>query len=158
MNMRNIDVYTTELIAGDARRHSLSRPDFHLSAAWRRLACRLSRVVPGMAIAVAVYSLLQATGVAFLPLAALAGTAALVYLGTATLSASPLTAAVDLAAAIATVALAYGATDAATLAIAFLVHALWGILRTALDADPPHGLTGNWSAFGTTVAILILLG
>jgi hypothetical protein len=156
--MENIDIKTTELVADYARPRTLPRSRARVSAAWRRLVCRLTRVVPGMAIAVAVYSLFQATGMAFPPLAAMAGAAALVYLGTATLSANVMTALVDVAAAVATATLAYNASDAATLAVAFLAHALWGILRTALDADPPHGLTGNWSSFSTTIAILVLLG
>ncbi len=154
--MQTMELNSIDLAAGEAC--SLPEPGIGVSAAWRRLVCRLTRVVPGMAAAVAVYSLVQATGSAFLPLAALGGTAALVYLGTATLSTSPTIALVDITAAVVTVVLACGATDAATLAVAFLGHALWGILRTALDTDPPHGLTGNWSTFSTATAILVLLG
>jgi len=154
--MQTIDINGTELIVRGSR--SLPGSGFRLSAAWQRLACRLTRVVPGMAIAVAVYSLFQAAGQGLLPLAALAGTASLVYLGTATLSANPMTAVLDLLAAAVAVTLAYGASDPSAIAVAFLAHALWGILRTALDTDPPHGVTGNWSAFSTVMAILVLLG
>lgn len=143
-----------EVIRSDA----LTTRDVGLSVAWRRLACQLTRVVPGIAVAVVVYSVFQAAGVPYLTLAALAGTAALVYLGTATLSARPAAATVDVFAAVVTLALAISASDPAALAVAFLAHALWGILRTAMDADPPHGLTGNWSTFSTTIAILVLLG
>jgi len=157
--MQALDLTTTRTVVNDIRPASAAiGRDGGLSATWRRLACRLTRVAPGIAIAVVVYSLFQASGMAQLALAALAGTAALVYLGTATLSASPATATVDLSAAMVTAALAFSASDAAMLAVAFLAHALWGILRTALDADPPHGFTGNWSTFGTTTAILVLLG
>ena len=154
--MHTIDINGTELIARGTR--PLPASTARLSAAWQRLICRLTRVVPGMAFAVAIYSLFQAAGQGLLPLAALAGTAALVYLGTATLSASPVTAALDLLSAALAVTLAFGASDPSAVAVAFLAHALWGILRTALDTDPPHGLTGNWSAFSIVMAILVLLG
>jgi len=157
--MQALDLTTTRTVANDLRPVSpATGRGAGLAAAWRRLACRLTRVAPGIAIAVVVCSLFQAAGVAQLGLAALAGTASLVYLGTATLSPSPITATVDLSAAMITATLAFSASDAAMLAVVFLAHALWGILRTALDTDPPHGFTGNWSTFGTTTAILVLLG
>lgn len=156
--MQALELTATAPLAEGIRSEPLTPRDARLSVAWRRLACRLTRVVPGIAIAVAVYSVFQAAGAPYLALTALGGTAALLYLGTATLSASPVAAAVDVSAAVVTLALAISASDAAALAVVFLAHALWGILRSALDTDPPHGLTGNWSTFGTSIAILVLLG
>ena len=125
-----------------------------------RLTLSLAAVVPGVAFAVALFSLFGVVGTdaPLAPLAALAGTASLGYLGTALLSANALRAALDLSAGTAAIWLAVGAFDAQTVAAVFVVHALWGTLRSAIGVrEAPH-LISNWTAFSSAMALLVLIG
>ncbi len=125
-----------------------------------RLTLTLATVVPGVAFAVALFSLfgIAGTDAALAPLAALAGTASLGYLGTALLSGNTLRAALDLGAGTAALWLAVGAFDAQTVAAVFVIHALWGTLRSSIGVrEAPH-LISNWTAFSSAMALLVLIG
>jgi hypothetical protein len=88
--------------------------------------------------------------------AALAGTAALVYLGTAMVSGQLKTAALDLTAATVTAGLAIGGAAPATVLIA---HALWGALRSSLTAaGPQRQFPVGWSIFFAASALFASLG
>ncbi|MEJ2515376.1 MAG: hypothetical protein P8080_09020 [Gammaproteobacteria bacterium] len=88
-----------------------------------------------------------------LALQALAGTAALVYLGTAVISGRPGVALLDLATAALVVGLAAGtAVNASTV---MMVHVLWGILRGPMaPAGSGRTFTSAWSLFFAAVALL----
>ena len=54
--------------------------------------------------------------------------------------------------------LALAGYDAQTVAAAFVVHALWGTLRSAVGVrEAPH-LISNWTAFSSAIALLVLIG
>ena len=131
-------------------------PDNKAGAACISLLGRLSTVVPGITAAIALFSAFQAIEQQG-PLPVLAGTAGLVYFGTAFLSGSPARAVLDITAAVAAFVVAYGAVAPAAVAAAFLVHGLWGTLRSAVGAQPARWLITNWTAFSSAMALLILL-
>lgn len=88
---------------------------------------------------------------------ALGGTAALVYLGTALLSGRPGVAALDLAAATATIWIALAAAGPAVSVL--LVHVVWAILRGAWPgAAPGRRFAASWGAFHATAALLLGFG
>ncbi|MGD8978093.1 MAG: hypothetical protein PVG91_10855 [Gammaproteobacteria bacterium] len=129
-------------------------------SACMRLTLSLAMVVPGVAFAVGLFSLFRIAGAdaPLAPLAALAGTATLGYLGTALLSANGLRAALDLGAGVAALWLAMAGSEPQTVAAAFVVHALWGTVRTAIGVrESPH-MISNWTAFSSAMALLVLIG
>ena len=106
-----------------------------------------------LAAAVVVTIALQLAGPAGeAAVSALAGTAALVYLGTATIAGRPGIAMLDLAAAVAAAGLAIAGTAPATV---MGVHVLWGALRISSPAAPGRGLAAGWSAFFGAQAVLL---
>lgn len=159
--MKSVTLSTTPLNAAEAVLSDSLRSRIEDSrSAWLRLTLSLAAVVPGLAFAVGLFSLFRIAGAdaPLAPLAALAGTASLGYLGTALLSANGLRAALDLAAGSAALWLALAGHDARTVAAAFVVHALWGTLRSAIGVrEAPH-LISNWTAFSSAIALLVLIG
>lgn len=103
------------------------------------------------------YATLSLSGLAQPLLAAAAGTAGLVYLGTALLSGHLVLAGLDLAAAGGAMALALAGGGMETVAAAWRVHAHWGTARST-PGDPARGRLTNWSALAGGLAILVLLG
>jgi hypothetical protein len=147
---------TDELAHTPARGATRTWLDSKTGAACVSLLGRLSTVVPGIAAAIALFSAFQALAPQG-PLPVLAGTAGFVYFGTAFLSGSLARAVLDISAAIAAFIVAYGAVEPTTVAAAFLVHGLWGTLRSAVGAKPTRWLITNWTAFSSAMALLILL-
>jgi len=126
-------------------------------SACMRLLLSLAAVLPGVAFAVGTFSLFRLSGTDA-PMAALAGSAVLVYLSTAFLSASLIVAAIDIGAGVAALWLASATGDPRMIAAAFIVHALWGTLRSAIGTDDPTHLISNWTAFSSAIALLLLIG
>jgi hypothetical protein len=126
-------------------------------SACMRLLLSLAMVLPGVAFAVGTFSLFRLSGTDA-PLAALAGSVILIYLGTAFLSASLILAAIDIGAGVAALWLASATGDPRLIAAAFVVHALWGTLRSAIGADNAPHLVSNWTAFSSAMALLLLIG
>ena len=159
--MRSVSISTSPLNAAEAvLSDSLQTRIERGRSACLRLTLSLALVVPGLAFAVGMFSLFRIVGAdaPLAPLAALAGTATLGYLGTALLSASGLRAALDVGAGIAALWLATAGYDPETVAAAFVVHALWGTLRSAIGVrEAPH-LISNWTAFSSAMALLVLIG
>ena len=88
---------------------------------------------------------------------ALGGSAGFVYLGTALVSGRLGVAAFDLGAAVAAIGIAVAAPGPAISAL--LVHAVWGILRSALPgAAPGRCFAASWAAFHATAALLLGFG
>lgn len=156
VSMSTTPLNATEAILSDSLQTRIERG----RSACMRLTLSLAMVVPGLAFAVGLFSLFRIAGAdaPLAPLAALAGTATLAYLGTALLSANALRAALDLGAGVAAIGLAMAGYDARTVAAAFVVHALWGTLRSAIGVrEAPH-LISNWTAFSSAMALLVLIG
>lgn len=85
---------------------------------------------------------------------ALAGSASLIYLGTAAIAGRPGAAALDLAAAVVSAGLAMG--GAVTPATVMMVHVLWGALRaSAGPAGPGRRFAAGWSVFFGASALLL---
>ena len=105
-----------------------------------------------LAAAVAVAVVLRlAGGAGDLAAGALAGTAALVYLGTAVTSGRPGIALLDLSAALAAGGLAVSGAAPATV---MGVHVLWGALRAGWNGSGGSLATG-WAAFFGAQAVLL---
>ena len=154
--METVRTMTNELASTPGRAAISTWQGSRTGAACVSLLGRLSTVVPGIAAAIALFSAFQAIAPQG-PLPVLAGTAGFVYFGTAFLSGSLTRAALDIAAAVAVFVVAYGAVEPTTVAAAFLVHGLWGTLRSAVGAMPARWLITNWTAFSSAMALLILL-
>ncbi|MGB5209349.1 MAG: hypothetical protein WBO47_06560 [Gammaproteobacteria bacterium] len=129
----------------------------HSQSALMRLMLSLATVVPGIAFAVGTFSLFHVAGTHD-PLGALAGSAVLVYLGTAFLSARPGLAVFDISTGIAALWLVTTTGSPHSIAAAFIVHALWGILRGAIGVNESPQLLSNWTAFSSAMALLLLIG
>ncbi len=117
-------------------------------------AARVAPAMAWLAAAVLVTAGLRLAGPAGeLGFNALAGTAALLYLGTAAISGRPGIALFDLATAGLVMGLAAGSTVGVTSVM--MVHVLWGLLRgTAAGAAPGRAFTSAWSLFFGAVALL----
>jgi len=155
--MNTVPMNSPGFVAADRLKWRESRLPTAASDACREMLRRSLAFVPGLAVAVAVYSLIHATGMTE-PLTALAGTAALVYLGTAAVAGNTIRALLDLAAAAIAFSAALYATDISGLAAAFLIHGLWGTVRSALEPTDSRAFFSNWTAFASAMALLVLLG
>jgi hypothetical protein len=99
-------------------------------------------------------ALITLTGAPGLLAAALGGTAALLYLGTALLARRHASRLIDLLAAVTAVGIAVAAPAAAISAL--LVHTLWGTLRGAWPEESPgRHFAMAWAAFHATAALLL---
>lgn len=107
-----------------------------------------------LAVAVCASVILRLSGAGDAGVMALAGTASLVYLGTAVLSGRVSIAGLDLVAAGLTASMACGLAEPAT---ALVGHALWGALRASAGAAAPgRRFAIGWSV--TWAAMALLLG
>lgn len=156
--MRSITINSPELAReAGLERTQRQRRGIDARRACSRLTASLVRVVPGLALAVVLFSTAQLAGSGAL-LAALAGTSALLYVGTALVSGSLVRAALDMGAGVTAFVLAYQAGGYETVAAAYLVHGLWGTVRSALGGEPARELITNWTALNSTMALLVLIG
>jgi hypothetical protein len=134
-----------ESLAASPARNAAPRLEKALAPAW------------WLAAAVIVAAAMQLGGTAASEaFAALGGTAALVYLGTAMVAGQLRATALDLTAAIVTAGLAISGATPATV---FIAHALWGAMRSSLTtAGPERRFPVGWSIFFAASALFASLG